>query len=115
MSFNLGSGARRRHGSVHPHPVDVHVGSRVRAVEEGLPLVRDGNNGISAIFDPYGRIREHLDLDTIGVLDVALPRPLQPTLYASIGDSAFAGMIGVILVFAVARGWRRRARPDLNV
>jgi transcriptional regulator with XRE-family HTH domain len=30
MSFNLGSGARRRHGSVHPHPVDVHVGARVR-------------------------------------------------------------------------------------
>jgi apolipoprotein N-acyltransferase len=86
--------------------------ARVRAVEEGLPLVRDGNNGISAVFDPYGRIREHLDLDAIGVLDVALPRPLPPTLYGSIGDGAFAGMVGLLLVFAAARGWRRRTRPD---
>ena len=75
--------------------------------------MRDGNNGISAVFDPYGRVLEHLDLDAIGVLDVALPRPLPPTLYGRFGDAGFGGMLVALLVFAVARGWRRR-RPDTN-
>ncbi len=59
----------------------------MRAVEEGLPLVRDGNNGISAVFDPYGRVLERLDLDAVGVLDAALPQALPPTLYGRIGDA----------------------------
>jgi apolipoprotein N-acyltransferase len=54
--------------------------TRTRAVEEGLPLVRAANNGISAVIDPYGRIVSRLGLDDIGVLDAPLPKPIGATL-----------------------------------
>ena len=63
--------------------------ARVRAVEEGLPLIRAANNGISAGVDGYGRILARLDLDVRGVIDVALPVALPPPLYARLGDAIF--------------------------
>jgi apolipoprotein N-acyltransferase len=63
--------------------------ARVRAVEEGLPLIRAANNGISAVVDPYGRLVKRLALDSVGVLDSTLPRALSPTLYEHVRDMAF--------------------------
>ena len=75
--------------------------ARVRAIEEGLPLVRAANTGISAVVDPLGRIIESLPLGTEGVLDAPLPRPIAPTLYARFGD----GIAGI----ADRRGVHRRS------
>jgi apolipoprotein N-acyltransferase len=60
--------------------------ARTRAVEEGLPLVRVANNGVSGVIDAHGRVRARIDLDAIGYADVALPVPLEPTFYARTGD-----------------------------
>jgi apolipoprotein N-acyltransferase len=61
--------------------------ARVRSVEQGLPLVRSANNGISGVVDPYGRIVKRLALDDVGVLDAELPTALSKnTVYGSIGD-----------------------------
>jgi apolipoprotein N-acyltransferase len=82
--------------------------ARVRAIEEGLPLVRAANTGISAVIDPVGRIIRSLPLGVEGVLDAPLPRPIGQTFYARFGD----GPAGVVLFAAFAFVlWRRvRAR-----
>jgi apolipoprotein N-acyltransferase len=76
--------------------------ARVRAVEEGLPLLRDGNDGITAAIDPYGRVLRRLDLDAIGSLDVALPRALPATIYSRIGDITFLLLIIIELVVSMS-------------
>lgn len=63
--------------------------ARVRAVEEGLPLIRAANNGVSAAIDPYGRELGRLDMDVRGVIDVGLPAALPPPPYARFGDLIF--------------------------
>lgn len=72
--------------------------ARVRAVEEGLPLVRAANNGISALIDPYGRLRGLAEMNAVSVIDSALPAALPPTPYARWSDAIF---IATLLVTAL--------------
>jgi len=72
--------------------------ARMRAIEQGLPLVRAANSGISAVVDPLGRIVASLPLDSAGVIDAELPRALSPTIYARYGDWTFALMVGLALL-----------------
>ncbi len=81
--------------------------ARVRAIEEGLPLVRAANNGISAVVDPLGRIVRQLPLGTEGVLDAALPRPIAATIYARFGDAIAAAMLAVFCIIVLRYRSRR--------
>lgn len=76
--------------------------ARVRAVEEGLPLIRAANNGVSAAFDGYGRPLGRLDLNVRGILDVRLPVALPPPPYALLGDAIF---LAAWLLGAAVLGW----------
>jgi apolipoprotein N-acyltransferase len=55
-------------------------------VEQGLPLLRAANTGISAVIDPLGRVTASLPLGVEGVLDSSVARALPPTLYARYSD-----------------------------
>lgn len=57
-----------------------------RAVEEGLPMVRAANTGISAVVDSYGRVQGWMGVGFEGVLDSALPKPISATPYARWGN-----------------------------
>ncbi|MFE0752634.1 apolipoprotein N-acyltransferase [Inquilinus sp. NPDC058860] len=63
--------------------------ARTRAVEEGLPLVRAANTGISGVVDAYGRIRGEIALGEAGILDAHLPAALPETPYARWGEAGF--------------------------
>jgi apolipoprotein N-acyltransferase len=82
--------------------------SRVRAIEEGLPLVRAANTGISAVVDPVGRVIKSLPLGTEGVLDAALPTRIEPTIYSRSGDGIAGIIVGAGFVVAMRRRMRRR-------
>ena len=60
--------------------------ARFRAVEQGLPVVRAANTGISTVIGPHGRTGAFLGLGEMGVVDSLLPRALPPTLYSQAGD-----------------------------
>jgi apolipoprotein N-acyltransferase len=71
--------------------------ARMRAIEEGLPMARAANTGISAVIDARGRIVGKLGLNQLGIVDAPLPEALNPTPYARFGD-------GIFLVFLIMAG-----------
>jgi apolipoprotein N-acyltransferase len=89
-----------------------HLGiARVRAVEEGLAVARAANTGVSAVIDPYGRITASLGIDRAGVVDAALPKPLNQTLFSLAGDAIFFLLVllflGAALIFSRATSNRQ--------
>lgn len=90
--------------SAGPHQ---HFASaRMRSIEEGLPLVRAANTGISAVIDPWGRIIGQLALGETGVLDANLPLSIDPTLFARFGDK----ILIVLLLAALGLAFFLRRR-----
>jgi apolipoprotein N-acyltransferase len=90
-----------------PGPHQHFAQARLRAVEEGLPLVRAANTGISAVVDPYGRILGSLPLGTEGVLDSSLPVALAPPVRAGLGSSAVPVMVLLCLILPLVAHRRR--------
>jgi apolipoprotein N-acyltransferase len=71
---------------------------RLRAVEEGLPLARAANSGISAMIDAFGRVTAGLPLNAQGVLVAALPGDLPETIYGRYGmEIPFVLAMGAII------------------
>jgi apolipoprotein N-acyltransferase len=83
--------------------------ARVRAIEEGLPLVRAANTGISAVVDPVGRIIEALPLGAEGVIDAPLPQPIAAPAYARVGDVPAAMLVAIALLLLL----HRRLQPNV--
>ena len=83
--------------------------AQTRAIEEGLPIVRATNSGISAVIDPFGRVRTELELDRMGTIDAPLPVRIEPTLYARAGKYSFWFLL--LLCCAASYFMRRTATP----
>ena len=83
---------------------------RMRAIEQGLPVIRSANTGISAVIDPYGNVIESIPLDSDGYVDVNLPSRLNETLYSKLGETLF--LIPLFFWFLILLVLEKRIRLD---
>jgi apolipoprotein N-acyltransferase len=83
--------------------------ARLRAIEQGLPLIRVANTGVSAVIDAKGRILASLPLGTAGTLDHALPAALSATPFARWGDWPLLLLLAGVAALLAARA--PRAHP----
>ena len=84
--------------------------ARLRSAEQGLPMVRVANTGVSAMIDAAGQITAQIPLNEAGWRDAPLPPPLAPTVYARTGDApmiAFGALL-LLLSFIYNRAGARR-------
>lgn len=84
--------------------------AQLRAVEQGLPLLRSANTGVSAFIDARGGIVSALPLNETGVLDGLIPGALPPTFYARNGDWPVLLALALLLLPALGADWINRHR-----
>lgn len=93
-----------------PGPYQHFASARLRAVEEGLPLVRVANTGISAIVDAHGRVLDQLPLGAQGLIDGELPVALAaPPPYGRFGNALVFALIALVAAAGLALGRRARS------
>ena len=85
------------------------VQARLRSIEEGLPMIRVANTGISAVIDPMGRILYSLPLGVQGVIDGQLPNRARQTIFSKYGLTVPALIALLFLVLAMVFRFRARA------
>ncbi|MDN5568891.1 MAG: apolipoprotein N-acyltransferase [Paracoccus sp. (in: a-proteobacteria)] len=72
--------------------------ARLRAIESGLPVARAANTGVSAMIDAKGRIRDSLDMQQTGKMDVALPSALPATFWIRTGNAPLLVLLSLLML-----------------
>jgi apolipoprotein N-acyltransferase len=72
--------------------------ARFRTVEEGIPMLRAANTGISGVIDAYGRVETRSNLMVEAVIDATIPPALPPTPFARFGLLAVLPLIVLALI-----------------
>jgi apolipoprotein N-acyltransferase len=81
-----------------------HLASaRMRTIEEGLPMLRAANTGVSAVIDAYGRVIESLDMEREGVIDHAIPAARSLTPYGRWHDWTLVVLLAVLGLLTALR------------
>ncbi|MRU16683.1 apolipoprotein N-acyltransferase [Roseovarius sp. A21] len=83
--------------------------ARLRSVEQGLPMIRVANTGVSAMIDARGRVTARIPLGQAAWRDAPLPPPMAPTPYARMGDWPI--LAALLAVLALSCLYNRRPRP----
>ncbi|MTI08750.1 apolipoprotein N-acyltransferase [Curvivirga aplysinae] len=82
--------------------------TRLRAIEEGIPVIRSANTGISAVIDPYGRILQSIPLEESGVVDFYLPNAIsEKTVFHTVGNSIFGGLLAIWVILLIVMQRRK--------
>ena len=85
--------------------------ARLRAIEEGLPVLRAANTGISAVIDPFGRYVAHLPLGERGVVDASIPSAEATTVFSRMGSYLLLTLYVICAVLIIPGGrklaWKR--------
>jgi len=86
--------------------------ARLRAIEEGLPVLRPTTSGISAVIDPRGVVLQSIPRGPAGRIDLAVPQALPPTAFARLGNLLSLGWAALLVAVALVMA-RRRGRARL--
>ncbi len=87
-------------------PYQHFAAARLRAIEEGIPLIRVANNGISAVVDSYGRVLDQINLNDRGIIDTELPEAAEDrTVYSNAGNWLYLVelIISTCVIFVLRR------------
>lgn len=82
--------------------------ARLRAIEEGLPVIRSTPTGISAVINANGAVTDHIPMGQAGRIDALLPAPHPPTVFARYGNILPLSFALILLICAIAIRLRRR-------
>ena len=82
-------------------PYQHFISSRFRAIEQGTPVFRSANTGISAIIDPYGRVIDLVELESKGSIVSPLAKKTNETFYSKVGDFLFFSVLVLTLIIMV--------------
>ncbi|HTR87853.1 MAG TPA: apolipoprotein N-acyltransferase [Reyranella sp.] len=86
-------------------PYQHFTSARLRTIEEGLPMIRAANTGVSAVIDAYGRVLASLDMEQQGIIDHTLPPRRSATPYAEWHDLTLLALIAAFAVAIVVTSW----------
>lgn len=86
---------------------------RLRAIEQGLPVARAANTGISAMIDPVGRYVIHSEINVMSVFDVPLPRAAPPTVFARWGLGT--QFIFPLIIVVLAASTKKRQKNSKSI
>jgi apolipoprotein N-acyltransferase len=83
---------------------------RMRAIEEGMPVIRSANTGISAVVDDVGRILDFVKLNHGGVIDTKLPsKTINETFYSRYGNQVPLILAGGLIILSVTLRYLSKA------
>jgi apolipoprotein N-acyltransferase len=86
--------------------------ARLRAIEEGLPVIRSTPTGISGIIDADGRVVDSIAMGKAGRIDATIPPPHAPTLFARHGNILPLLFAVLLLLLAYLPTLRRTGRKN---
>lgn len=82
--------------------------ARMRAIEEGLPVLRSTTTGISAVIDARGVVRQHIGMHRAGRIDGVVPPAQPPTLFSRLGNALPLGLAVLLIAGSVVATRLRR-------
>lgn len=83
-------------------PAQHLAAAQLRAVEEGITVIRSANTGISAVVTSYGEILGRIELNEKGILDIRLPKELShATVYGKYGNAIPLILLGLTLLLGL--------------
>ncbi|HBA43639.1 MAG TPA: apolipoprotein N-acyltransferase, partial [Alphaproteobacteria bacterium] len=88
--------------------------ARMRAIEEGIPVIRSANNGISAVISPSGIVLHALPLNQTGIIETMLPKPVTRPLYAQYQDMPLLLLSFLVLIFFTILRIREKHFPNMH-